>query len=57
MKNTYSIMEYNQETQEYIAIGSVEAINIVEAKQKYIEIFKWEPKPNVVLFAKPPICR
>ncbi len=57
MKNTYSIMEYNQETQEYITIGSVEATNIVEAKQKYIEIFKWEPKPNVVLFAKPPICR
>ncbi len=55
--NTYSIMEYNQRTQEYIIVGSMKANDIIEAKQKYIEIFKWEPKPNVVLFAKPPICR
>ena len=55
--NTYSIMEYNQRTQEYITVGSMTAKDIIEAKQKYIEKFKWEPTPDVVLFAKPPICR
>jgi hypothetical protein len=55
--NTYDIMEYNQETQHYITIGHIQAEGHSEAKQKYIEKFKWEPKPNVVLFAKPPICR
>ena len=54
---TYEIMEYNRETQKYFLIGTIEAESLHTAKDKYIEVFRWKPKPNVLLFAKPPVCR
>jgi hypothetical protein len=53
----YTIMEYNIETKRYITIGIAEGIDGKTAKESYIKKHGWSPKENVMLFAKPPLCR
>ncbi len=53
----YTIMEYNTETRQYIAIGIAEGIDGNAAKQNYIKKHGWEARANTMLFAKPPLCR
>ena len=55
--DTYTIMEYNTKTQKYVAIGYTDANNSEQAKLRYIEQSGWRAKRNVLLFAKPPLCR
>ena len=53
----YTIMEYNIETRRYRSIGISEGVDGKEAKEVYVKRHGWEPRENVVLFAKPPLCR
>ena len=53
----YTIMEYNIETRRYTAIGVSEGHDGKAAKQNYIKKHNWEAKENILLFAKPPLCR
>ena len=53
----YTIMEYNIETRKYTTIGIAEGIDGKVAKQNYIDKHGWTPRENIILFAKPPLCR
>jgi len=53
----YTIMEYNIETKRYTPIGISEGIDGKAAKANYIRQHGWNPRENIMLFAKPPLCR
>ena len=53
----YTIMEYNIETRRYKTIGIAEGIDGKAAKQDYVKKHGWVPRENILLFAKPPLCR
>ena len=53
----YTIMEYNIETRRYVPIGIAEGIDGNAAKKNYIDKHGWTPRENILLFAKPPLCR
>lgn len=53
----YTIMEFNTKTHKYTTVGYAIAKNSELAKLKFIEDSGWKPNRNVVLFAKPPLCR
>ena len=53
----YTIMEYNIETKRYTTIGVAEGVDGKTAKENYIKQYKWKPRENIMLFAKPPLCR
>jgi hypothetical protein len=55
--DTYTIMQYNTKTKQYTTIGYADASNSEQAKLKYVEQSGWKPERNVLLFAKPPLCR
>jgi len=50
-------MQYNTKTREYAEIGHTDAPNSEQAKIKYVEQSGWKPERNMLLFAKPPVCR
>ena len=55
---TYTIMEFNTKTKQWKAVGYSDARNSSDAKRYFVTENGWSPEnPNVVLFAKPPICR
>ena len=55
---TYTIMEFNNETKKWKAIGYSDARNSSDAKRYFVTENGWSSDdPNVILFAKPPICR
>jgi hypothetical protein len=53
----YTIMEYNIETKKYRTIGIAEGIDARQARASYVKRHKWKPRENIMLFAKPPVCR
>ena len=53
----YTIMEYNIETKKYTTIGFSEGISPRQAKDSYVKKHGWQPRENIMLFAKPPVCR
>ena len=53
----YTIMEYNLKTREYKPIGLSEGTDGKVAKQNYIDKHDWQPRQDIILFAKPPLCR
>ena len=53
----YTIMEYNEKTRKYLAIGYQQANSSGEAKLMFLENNTWKPRRGVLLFAKPPLCR
>ena len=53
----YTIMEYNIETKKYTTIGLSHGAGPRQAKDRYIEKHDWRPRENIILFAKPPVCR
>ena len=53
----YTIMEYNIETKRYTTIGIAEGIDGNNAKENYIKKHDWRPRVDIILFAKPPLCR
>jgi len=55
--DTYTIMQYNTKTKKYAEIGYTDASNSEQAKLKYVEQSGWKPERNMLLFAKPPVCR
>ena len=55
---TYTIMELNNETKKWKAIGYSDARNSSDAKRYFVTENGWSSDdPNIILFAKPPICR
>ena len=53
----YTIMEYNIETKKYTTIGLSHGPGPQQAKDRYIKEHDWMPRENIILFAKPPVCR
>ena len=53
----YTIMEYNIETKKYTTLGYAMGNSSSEAKKKFAEETRWEPKKDIILFAKIPTCR
>ncbi len=54
----YTIMEYNIETKKYTTVGIAEGIDAKHAKASYVKRHGWEKRDeNIMLFAKPPVCR
>ena len=53
----YTIMEYNIETKKYTTVGIAEGIDAKHAKASYVKKHGWHPRENIMLFAKPPVCR
>ncbi len=56
-KTSYTVFEYNNETNKYTELGSVDAPNSAQAREQYAKEAGWKKKDNIQLFAKPPICR
>ena len=55
---TYTIMEFNNKTKKWKAIGYSDARNSSDAKHYFVTENEWSSDdPNIILFAKPPICR
>ena len=53
----YTIMEYNVQTKKYTRIGMSDGVDSKIAKQNFIDKHSWSPRDNIILFAKPPLCR
>tara|TARA_B100000131_G_scaffold207090_1_gene199165 strand:- start:511 stop:696 length:186 start_codon:yes stop_codon:yes gene_type:complete len=53
----YTIMEYNQKTMKYIAIGYAFGKTSEEAKLNYIKDNRWRASRDILLFARLPLCR
>lgn len=55
---SYTIMEFNTKTKKWKTIGSSDARTSSDAKRYFVTENGWTPEDsNIVLFAKPPICR
>jgi hypothetical protein len=51
------MMEYNIETRKYTVVGLSEGIDAKEARERYVKKHGWKARENIMLFAKPPVCR
>ncbi len=56
-KTSYTVFEYNNETNKYTELGSIDAPNSAQAREQYAKETGWKKKGNTQLFAKPPVCR
>ena len=54
---TFHIYEENTRTKNKTLLDQIEAGNILEAKQVYIEKTKWEARSYVKLVARAPLLR
>ena len=55
---SYTIMEFNSESNKWKTIGYADANNSTDAKKEFVDKNNWQAdNPKIILFAKPPVCR